>query len=231
MADYNGVDVTNGSSTGGRPEVPISGQRRRKHRDRCLNCYELESPRDYGMPLCDECATVLADRVDAIQGKQRVRLAEIRENDTIQGLRQQVKLLREALATKRERGTSGNSTAPRDGFVYYVEFSGVIKVGWASNLRGRLKDYLPVGHLLAVEPGTRKDEARVHKSLSAHRSHGNEWYAPTPSVRHHIEMVIAKHGQPPDLQVGANPVAIPQPRTKQYTQTRARSGGRVRHRA
>lgn len=36
--------------------------------------------------------------------------------------------------------------------------------------------------LLAIKPGTRADEADLHRQLVEHLHHGREWYNPTPEV-------------------------------------------------
>lgn len=105
----------------------------------------------------------------------------------------------------------------KDGTVYYVQVGAHIKIGWASDLTKRMRAYPPNSQLLAAEPGTRQDEARMHRRFAAHRTHGREWYAPVPSILHHIEQVKAKHQQPEDVVFGAQPVTIPEPRGPQYS--------------
>lgn len=106
--------------------------------------------------------------------------------------------------------------SPQQGTVYYVKVGEHIKVGWTSDMEQRMRSYPPNSILLATEPGTRADEKRRHKTLAAHRSHGNEWYVPAPSVLHHLDMVKAKHGEPDPAAFAAKPVEIPQPRERHY---------------
>lgn len=100
----------------------------------------------------------------------------------------------------------------KDGFVYFLKIDGHIKIGWASNLANRMRAYAPTSQLLAVEPGTRVDEAKLHKRFAVHRTHGREWYAPVPSITHHIADVVGRHGTPDPVAFAAKPVTIPTPR-------------------
>lgn len=113
--------------------------------------------------------------------------------------------------------------ATTDGTVYYVQVGGHIKIGWTSNLERRMKDYAPNSQLLAVHSGTRADEAKMHKRFATARTHGREWYAPVPSLLHHIEQMNAQHGVP-EVTFGAAPVTILEPRRAQYVAMRSRSG-------
>jgi hypothetical protein len=105
----------------------------------------------------------------------------------------------------------------REEMIYYVEYAEHIKIGWTTNLERRLKrNFKPGGVLLAVHPGSRADEAKLHKRFAAYRTHGKEWYGKMPSLVHHIDLVKKEHGEPPALTIGPDPVGIPQPREKQY---------------
>ena len=97
------------------------------------------------------------------------------------------------------------------GTIYYLKVGAHIKVGWTSDMSRRMRSYPPNSVLLATEPGTRRDERRRHRMLAAHRSHGNEWYVPAPSVLHHIDMVKGKYGEPDPAAFAAKPVEIPRP--------------------
>jgi hypothetical protein len=51
--------------------------------------------------------------------------------------------------------------------IYYAKIGGHIKIGWTSRLDQRMRAYPPNTELLAVHPGTRADEKKLH-----HRSGG-----------------------------------------------------------
>ena len=102
-----------------------------------------------------------------------------------------------------------------NGSVYYLRVGSYIKIGWASDLAKRMRSYPPDSILLAVEPGTRKDEQRRHKMFAVHRTHGREWYAMVPSLMHHIAMVTSEHGEPDPVAFAAKPIVISTPPNKQ----------------
>lgn len=115
-------------------------------------------------------------------------------------------------------------TPPRDGSIYYVQVGAHIKLGWTSDLTGRMRQYPPNSVLLAVEPGTRADETRLHKKFAVWRSHGREWYPLVPVLLDHIKRVVAEHGEPETVNFGAKPVEVPTPRPRQFVAARSRSG-------
>jgi hypothetical protein len=118
---------------------------------------------------------------------------------------------------------SGRS--PPDGVVYYANVGGGhIKIGWTSDLAKRMRQYPPNTVLLAVHPGTRADERKLHKRFAVHRAFGTEWYPMVPVILDHIARVVAEHGQPPAVTFGAKPTKVPTPRPKQVVAMRSRSG-------
>lgn len=60
---------------------------------------------------------------------------------------------------------------------------GLIKIGASGDLVTRL-DHINGGvdEILALKPGTRRDELTIHRSLAGHAAVGREYYLPTPSV-------------------------------------------------
>lgn len=128
---------------------------------------------------------------------------------------------------------AGDSLQPelREERIYFLRIGSYIKIGWTGDLEKRMRNFPPDSVLLAVQQGTRSDEFKLHKRFAVHRSHGREWYPLVPQILEHVKRVVAEHGEPEPVDFGARPVEIPQPRSPQYTSTRARSGGQVRHRA
>jgi hypothetical protein len=73
------------------------------------------------------------------------------------------------------------------GCVYFCRSSlggDLVKIGYTTNLGARMSD-LKAEPLLAV-PGTRDEEARLHKLFAAARVHG-EWFRPVPELLRYIE--------------------------------------------
>lgn len=82
------------------------------------------------------------------------------------------------------------------GEIYFVLVDGLIKVGWTSKLADRIRAYGPKATLLANYPGTRSDEAALHRQLTPARAHGREWYTDCDVTRMYVNQAIEKHGPP-----------------------------------
>lgn len=113
--------------------------------------------------------------------------------------------------------------------IYYVRVGSYIKIGWTSNLDGRMRQYPPGCELLAVHPGTRDEEKALHKRFAVWRSHGREWYPLAPVILEHVARVVSEYGKPDDATFGAQPVTVPTSRERKPVAMRPRSGGRARH--
>jgi hypothetical protein len=141
--------------------------------------------------------------------------------------KQKLEHYHQLVASGKIRPKAPTTVTPRSeqvGHVYYLRVGSYIKIGWTSDITKRMKGYPPDSVLLASEPGTRKDEHRRHRMFGAHRTHGREWYAMTPSLMHHIEQVAAEHGTPDPVTFAAKPVTIPQPRGVQMIKPRGWTG-------
>lgn len=71
------------------------------------------------------------------------------------------------------------------GQIYLIECDGNHKIGFTTNLSGRLHTFTtsnakPI-HLLGVIPGSRELELQIHSRLAPHRLRG-EWYRNDPAV-------------------------------------------------
>lgn len=82
------------------------------------------------------------------------------------------------------------------GEIYYVRVNELIKVGWTTKLADRIRAYGPEAELLANYPGTRADEAALHRQLTPSRYRGREWYSDTPILQAFIAEAVAQHGPP-----------------------------------
>lgn len=100
------------------------------------------------------------------------------------------------------------------GTVYFIRVGSYIKIGWTADLTKRMRQYPPDTILLAAQPGTRKDEHRLHKRFAVHRSHGREWYPLVPAILEHVEAVKREHGEPEQPTFAARPVEVPRPHTQ-----------------
>lgn len=69
--------------------------------------------------------------------------------------------------------------AIRAGYIYVVGFAGFVKIGWTTNLKGRVSEIengLPQALTLHhSRPGTIKQERALHRRFAAYRTRG-EWF-------------------------------------------------------
>lgn len=92
-----------------------------------------------------------------------------------------------AEAAKRER---------RPSVVYYIRLSDRIKIGFTTNLPGRML-VLPHDEVLAIEPGDFQLEQARHKQFREFRVvKQREWFHAVPPLLAHIEALRAEHGIP-----------------------------------
>ncbi len=99
------------------------------------------------------------------------------------------------VASDRSYGLAPTATLT-DGWVYYLLIGDLIKIGFASNVRKRLRSYPPNAELLAVEPGDRALEKRRHQQFDEHLQRGREWFADVDEIRAWISDVRNEHGDP-----------------------------------
>lgn len=162
------------------------------------------------LAVCGDCAQEIVHTMTYTDRGNAPLLLRMEINQLRRIIARQSRMLKQLRdGDKPEPATSPKVTS---GVVYYLRVGSYIKIGWTSDLEKRMRAYPPDSILLATEPGTRKDEHRFHKMFAAHRTHGREWYAMVPSLMHHIEQTLARHGQPDPVAFAALPVTIPQPR-------------------
>ncbi|WP_327582461.1 GIY-YIG nuclease family protein [Nonomuraea sp. NBC_00507] len=79
-------------------------------------------------------------------------------------------------------------------YVYFIKRDGLIKIGWTTNIRSRMKALRP-DEVLHVQPGTQKDEAALHRAFR-HLRVGTEtggrrlreWFQPGDDLVAYIEL-------------------------------------------
>jgi len=82
------------------------------------------------------------------------------------------------------------------GQIYFVQVDDLIKVGWTTKLADRIRAYGPKAELLANYPGTRSDEATLHRQLGPARFKGREWYSDCDVIQAFITEAREKYGPP-----------------------------------
>ena len=80
---------------------------------------------------------------------------------------------------------AGDLVAPRVDVVYYIRFTGRVKIGTLGNPRARIAA-LPHEEVLAFERGDRSVEQRRHAQFGATRIAGTEWFRPSEALDAHI---------------------------------------------
>lgn len=111
-----------------------------------------------------------------------------------------------------------------DGHVYFLLSDNLVKIGWTGDVDRRLSEYGPGARILAVMPGTRKDEGWMHRKFSDLRTNRREWFSYHPRVMEEVERIVTEHGEPPrDLNEPMVTKRIVGPRLNRPTQRRARS--------
>lgn len=71
----------------------------------------------------------------------------------------------------------------RDGWIYYLEVHGRLKIGFATHLPSRLRSYPPGTVVLASKRGTMADEQAEHQRCTPWRVAGREWYELNDATR------------------------------------------------
>lgn len=73
--------------------------------------------------------------------------------------------------------------------VYFVRLGDRVKIGYSANVNGRM-EAVPHEEILAIIPGTRHDEATMHRKF-AHLRVVGEWFQDDPSIREFIAAINA----------------------------------------
>lgn len=82
------------------------------------------------------------------------------------------------------------------GVVYYILFGDRVKIGYSSDLSGRLLA-LPYDEVLAAEPGSISLEKSRHRSFESIRLRGHaEWFRATKKLQAHAREIRDIHGDP-----------------------------------
>lgn len=133
-------------------------------------------------------------------------------HDEIRDLRREIRDLKSLPPSRRRR-----REAPTAGHVYFLLSDNLVKIGWASDLDARLKAYSPGARLLAVMPGTKQDEGRMHKKFGDLKTNRREWFTYHPRVMEEVERIVREHGDPPrDLNEPMQTKRIVGPRLTNY---------------
>lgn len=78
--------------------------------------------------------------------------------------------------------------------VYYVKVGDLIKIGYTSDLRSRIRNYPPGRRLLATEQGSKPLEQQRLREFASLRVHGNEWHRIDAPLMVHINKLRRADG-------------------------------------
>lgn len=102
----------------------------------------------------------------------------------------------EEIAQEREEDLLHESGGHKQGQIYFVRLGGLIKVGWASKLRSRLKSYGASAEILCHFPASRSDETNLHRNLRPYLAKGREWYQDCKLIGDVIDGYVKQYGTP-----------------------------------
>lgn len=101
--------------------------------------------------------------------------------------------------TKRTRRSNCAETEPRKGWVYFVRSGKAIKIGFTTDLDGRLSRLQTASsfplQLLGTVPGTPRDEQNLHARFANLQVRG-EWFRGHPSLMAYIREATAPPPEP-----------------------------------
>lgn len=141
----------------------------------------------FALPLCKEHYDAYMEALDLLR---RLEKAEETINTAFEIEHNELKLLRpdpaEIERKKRER--------QEHAVVYYVRLRDTIKIGYTSDMRGRMASLLP-DELLAMEPGGEALERMRHRQF-AHIKIRGERFEIAADLLAHVEMLRGHFGKP-----------------------------------
>ena len=142
----------------------------------------------------------IAGYVTQEDAEERIRN---RRKAQVDRLTNEIARLRKQVAELQNPTAREPRKRPTEGSVYFLRVGGLIKIGWTSDLERRMREYQPDSRLLAVFPGTVKNEKALHRKFSHLMTHGREWFPIAPQIEEEIARVVAEFGPPPAVDFSA----------------------------
>ena len=142
---------------------------------------------DFGLPFC----TLHLGHVQERVADKRV-IHDRRDSEAWQ-------LRAQAEREKEDRAKAAReSKGMQPGFIYYIDVDSHVKIGYAVDVKKRMRAYPPHAKLLAVHPGTLDLEKTIHRQFAHSLVAGREWFAPDATLRDHVAKVREQFGDPKD---------------------------------
>ncbi|MBM7280350.1 GIY-YIG nuclease family protein [Gordonia rubripertincta] len=95
--------------------------------------------------------------------------------------------------------TRAQQQGTKDGWVYYARCGEHIKIGFATDVKKRMKAYPPGTVVVAVEPGGKALEKRRHKEFDHSLSDGREWFRESRPLTEHMAALRKAYGDTRDF--------------------------------
>lgn len=141
---------------------------------------------DEQLPLCPRHLTIIAKQAERRWQDPDIETARAKYAD--QFVHREI---------KRERDWERQwQNAGAEGQIYVVRQNGLIKVGWSSKLRSRLKQYGANVEILCHFPATRADETNLHRQLRPYLAQGREWYEDCQLIHDVVAGYVKQYGEP-----------------------------------
>lgn len=136
----------------------------------------------FGLDICDHHAQAVYDRVCMILAADELRHVNW---ERFQGLHH-VRRARNRSDEQVRKRLSRLPGSDEPGYVYYIRFGGMVKIGFSKDPARRLKA-LPHEEVLDIRPGSRNDERLAHHLCGEWRVVG-EWFEDCPEFRAAAEL-------------------------------------------
>lgn len=165
--------------------VPECGD---KARNGSLNSYR-PAPRDASqhLPLCTRHLVMVAASASAAWVNPDV----VEARQTLAR-----KVVAEQVERERKADLLHESNGAEQGQIYFVRLNGMVKVGWSSKLRSRLKSYGASAEVLVHYPASRQEETDLHRNLRPYLAKGREWYQDCQLVTDMVASLVKRYGEP-----------------------------------
>ena len=139
--------------------------------------------------MCSECMfQTVAEASNQLDKERLHRIVDLGSVEAVLG---------EEAAAREQAKIDRQARARTPGWIYYIEIGGVIKIGFATDLKKRFNLYPPHLIVRAVHPGTMEVESMLHKRFADTKAAtGREWFEPSPALWEHIAKIWNEFGSP-----------------------------------
>lgn len=138
------------------------------------------------LPVCTDHAVIIKRQIDPYWD----------DEDVIESRRKRQAHVDQKRDARERAGIIDMNGGSARGQVYFLRLNGLVKVGWSSDLIGRLKAYGPDVVVLCHYPASRQDETLMHRQLRPYLAKGREWYQDCPLIADVVAQMVRQYGEP-----------------------------------